>query len=90
MASHTGTYNTKTFEILENFGHLLIHYEEGPTAVGFTGHTMSLKFPIISGEQPMSHLPKLYFLRNVSSAEKGIKIHILFPFRLSWLINNYT
>lgn len=56
LITHTGAYNTKTFEISENLGPLLIHNEEEAHVAGFTCHAMSFKFPIISGEQPTSHL----------------------------------
>ncbi|WP_305063856.1 winged helix-turn-helix domain-containing protein [Methanococcoides sp.] len=89
LLAHAGAYNTKTFDISANLQPFLTYGEEVATVAVFTAHNMGFKFPLLSGNQPTSHLPKLYFLRNVGSAEKGIKMHILFPFRLSWLISGH-
>jgi hypothetical protein len=89
LVAHTGAYNTKNYTISANLQDLLGYSEDKPSVAEITAHGMSFTFHILSGEQPISHLPKLYFLRNVGSAEKGIKIHILTPFRLSWLISRH-
>lgn len=77
LEAHSGVYNTKNYTISANLQPLLTYGEAEPPVVPFTAHAMSFIFPIISGEQPISHLPKLYFLRNVGSAEKGIKMYLL-------------